>query len=535
MHKQNELKPFGKFRAFFWPIHLHEHKKLIPMFMLFFLISFIYNLLRNMKMALLVTAEGSGAEVVPFMKIGFVLPGALLMTYLFTKLTSHFTRENVFYSMLSGFIIYFTLFAFILFPCRDFLELTAIPEFLGQFAIFNEGLKGLLAIIRHWNLALFYVLSEMWSVVILSMLFWGFANEVTKVDEAKRFYAIFALGANISCMFIGLYTGALFKLDLYNIPFYEEKYQWVFYQLITVLLLGLLIFYIFHKLNNKWLNINNAESLQIPKKKNTFSLTECFQFLKESRYLRYIVIIVIGYNIVYNLADVMWTHKVKSIYSDSKDYNNYVSQVSLATGFAAVCFALVVSSNAIRFYGWTVAALVTPFVWLITGLPFYFGMTTGFSTFNGVASILGASSFLGDMVLNLLSNPEAFILFLGTAQICLGRGCKYTVFDETKEITFIPLSKEEQRKGKAIVDGLASRVGKSGGSVIYIVLLFMFGNLAQAIPYVFSIWLVVLVLWIWAIVSLGKMVNKYLEPDKDQETEEKETILSEQVKPIAAY
>ena len=91
---------FGRVRSFLWPIHTHELKRLIPMFFLFFLISFVYNLLRNMKLSLIVTLKGSGAQVIPFLKLGAVLPAALLMTFIFTKLISRFNREKVFYIML---------------------------------------------------------------------------------------------------------------------------------------------------------------------------------------------------------------------------------------------------------------------------------------------------------------------------------------------------------------------------------------------------------------------------------------------------
>ncbi len=48
---------FGKWRSFFWPVHGHELKKLLPMFLMFFFISFVYSLLRNTKDALLITAR----------------------------------------------------------------------------------------------------------------------------------------------------------------------------------------------------------------------------------------------------------------------------------------------------------------------------------------------------------------------------------------------------------------------------------------------------------------------------------------------
>src|SRR5260221_14461338 len=89
-----QAQPFGKIRNFLWPVHGYEHKKLFPMLALFFLISFIYNTLKCMKTTLVVSMPGSGAEVIPFLKVWAVLPGAVLVTYLYTKLSNRLRREQ---------------------------------------------------------------------------------------------------------------------------------------------------------------------------------------------------------------------------------------------------------------------------------------------------------------------------------------------------------------------------------------------------------------------------------------------------------
>ena len=58
---------FGKVRSILWPIHSYELKKVIPMVLLFFFILFNYTILRDTKDALVVTAPGGGAEVIPFL------------------------------------------------------------------------------------------------------------------------------------------------------------------------------------------------------------------------------------------------------------------------------------------------------------------------------------------------------------------------------------------------------------------------------------------------------------------------------------
>lgn len=487
-------KSFGRIRNFFWPIYAYELKKLVPMFVLIFMISFVYSLLRSFKVAIIVTAKGSGAEVISFLKLGGVLPGAFLLTYIFTKLISRFSREQVFYTMLVGFLTYFTIFLFVLYPNHSSLQLDSVADYLQLLFNNKPGLKGLIAVIRHLNLSIFYVMSEMWSVVVLSMLFWGFANEVTKVDEAKRFYAIFALGSNASGIFSGILANKLNKIPYTSfIPFKAED-QWMFYQLSLILILGATIIGIFYWLNRTVFHLENVQSLKIPKKDNKLSLKECFQYLWSSKYLRCMVIVIISYNVVYNLADNMWTFKASQIYQNPKDFNFYMNQIVVATGIVSVFFAFIVSGNSIRYYGWTFTALITPVIWLLTSIGFFSGL------------IFDGTIFM-DIVSTYIANPANFFLLLGGIQMCFGRACKYTVFDETKEIAFIPLSKSEKRKGKAIVDGLASRFGKSGGALIYITLFMFIGDFTSIIPYVAVIMLVAIVLWIYAVVNLGKLVG----------------------------
>ena len=44
---------------------------------------------------------------------------------------------------------------------------------------------------------LFYVGAELWGDVVLSLLFWGLANEMTSLQEAPLLYPLFGVGANI--------------------------------------------------------------------------------------------------------------------------------------------------------------------------------------------------------------------------------------------------------------------------------------------------------------------------------------------------
>ena len=196
MSTETKTKEFGKWRSFFWPVHGFELKKILPMFLMFFFISFNYTILRDTKDTLIVTASGSGAEAIPFLKLWGVLPCAVIIMLIYAKLSNKLNKEALFYTTLLPFIIFFALFATVLYPARDILHPTTAADKLQ--AILPQGMMGFIAIFRNWTFSLFYVLAELWGSVALSLLFWTFANDIMKVSEAKRFYSLLGLGANVA-------------------------------------------------------------------------------------------------------------------------------------------------------------------------------------------------------------------------------------------------------------------------------------------------------------------------------------------------
>jgi TLC ATP/ADP transporter len=60
-----------------------------------------------------------------------------------------------------------------------------------------------IAIVQNWTYCAFYVMAELWGSVVISVLFWGFANAICTVKEAKQFYTFFGLGANVALVFSG--------------------------------------------------------------------------------------------------------------------------------------------------------------------------------------------------------------------------------------------------------------------------------------------------------------------------------------------
>lgn len=81
---------------------------------------------------------------------------------------------------------------------------------------------------------------------------------------------------------------------------------------------------------------------------------------------------------------------------------------------------------------------------------------------------------------------------------------KYALFDPTKEIAFIPLDLESKLKGKAVVDLLGVRVGKSMGSLFHQGVAIIFGSFQSAVGLYIVFYSLVMSMWI---ISIRKMYN----------------------------
>jgi ATP:ADP antiporter, AAA family len=484
---------FGPIRSLLWPVYRSELKRFVPMLLIFFLISFNYNILRATKDALVVTAPASGAEALPFIKVWAILPCAFLMTFLFTRVCNRFSKEKVFYVMMSIFVLFFILFTFVLYPCREFLHPNQTADTLQ--ALLPVGFKGLIAMFRNWTFTLFYIMSEMWSTIIMTVLFWGFANDVTSVKDAKRFYGLLGISANGSGIVAGLVAAWLSSPVFYSfIPFGVNAWdQSVLFLNSLIILCGISCMMLFRMLHSQGLGYQryDAKTSEQAPELIKMGLRKNFTYLAKSKYLICIAVVVVMYNIAINLVEVIWKDQVKQLYPNPNDFNVYMGQVLTAIGVLATTTSIFVSGNIIRRFSWTASALVPPVIILSTGIGFFFFLLFKDSSLGAIAAVFG-------------STPLALGVFFGSLQNCLSRASKYTLFDATKELSFIPLSQECKLKGKAAIDGVGSRLGKSGGSIIHQGLLLFFGSVSLSTPFVGIILLFVIGGWILAVRALGK-------------------------------
>ncbi|MCH9811402.1 NTP/NDP exchange transporter [bacterium] len=506
----NDKPAFGKLRSFLWPIHNFELKKFVPMLILFFCIAFNYTILRDTKDTLVVTS--GGAEAITFLKLWGVLPAAIIFMLMYSKLSNVLSKKNLFYASLSPFLIFFVVFAFILFPNREALHPTEFCDRLQ--ASLPAGMAGLISMLRYWTFSIFYIMAELWGSVCLSLLFWGFANDITKVSESKRFYALFGLGANLSLIFAGSFI-IWASRPARAIGLAMDKWQVSLYWLMGALTLsGIIILATFN-----WMQKNvmtdprfydqNAQK-KMKKSKPKLGIKDSLKFLMKSKYLALVAILVLSYGMCINMIEVTWKSQLKLAYPLENDYSAFMGRFSMITGVVTMFMILFVGGNSIRKMGWRFSALITPVMVLITGGLFFAFMLFS-DQLTGLVAVLGTS-------------PLMLAVVFGMIQNILSKSAKYSLFDPTKEMTYIPLDQESKVKGKAAIDVVGARMGKSGGALIQSFLIVTLGSVAAMAPYVCVLILAMIGMWIFSAFSLDKLFKKAMtEHDAKEAAEAKET------------
>ncbi len=488
---------FGKLRSFLWPIRNFEMRKFIPMFLMFFFISLNYSVLRIVKDSLIVNAPGSGAEALPFLKLWGTTPAAILMMICYVKLGTILSRRKLFYATLAPFLLFFLLFPLVLNPYSHIIHPSASADWLQS--VLPQGLWGFVAVYRNWTFSLVYIFSELFGSVVLSTLFWGFANEITKVDEAKRFYGLLAIGANVALLCVSPFINFANSLGDFNTSV----------NLITLVVSFncIAIAAIYWYINNRIMTRPEFAITEVKKpgkKKEKMGFIASIGELSKSRYLALLSILVLAYGISINLVEVSWKHYLKVLFAGDKGaFLAFQANVMSYTGLVTIVL-LFFTGNVIRKFGWGVAALLTPILMLVTSLVFFANVSF--------------ENLLGGLLVTFGTTPLWIAAVVGGIQNVLSKSTKYSFFDPTKEMAYIPLEESERRTGKAAIDGVGGRLGKSGGAAINMLLIGVLGSIEAITPFVAVITIAIIALWMVSAVALNK---RFVALTKQREDEQR--------------
>jgi len=479
-----------------WPIKREELKKFLPMSIMLTLILFVYCIVRNVKDTAIVTEHG--AEMLSTVKLWGVLPFAVIFMLLYTKLANVFEREKLFYVVLSIFLGYFAAYGFVLHPLHHSLTLNL------------SGLKAMLPMIKfpimmieNWSDCLFYIMAELWGSMMLALAFWQFANQITPVTEAKRFYAMFGIIGQAGMLASGEISQYIARSQRDSVANAEQVWsENLFWITVSILVAGGLLAFIYYWMNRNVLTDKryyDPELVQQDKakrqKKVKLSMMESMKYIFTSKYIGMIATLVISYGISINLVEAVWKSQLRLQFPLKNDYFEFMGQFQSYTAIVTV-FAMILGANVIRKFSWFVGAMLTPVMILVTGVLFFVFIIMR-DNLEPTFAMIGTTALMMSVI-------------LGAAQNILGKSIKYSAFDATKEMAYIPLDDELKMKGKAAVDVVGSRLGKSGGAFIQQILFAITGGLT--IPFLttelMSIFIIIMVMWVYGVFSLSTAFEK---------------------------
>jgi len=511
---QEVNQEFTGWRKLLWPIHSFEVKKFLPMGIMMFCILFIYTVLRDTKDAILVNAPGAGAESLAFAKGIGVTFSAVLFMVLYTKAANIFNREGLFYVTALPFLVFFGLYPYCIYPFVSSLHMSLTT--IHSYQELYPNIKWIIPLVGNWTYTLFYILSELWGSAVLSLLFWQFANAITPVKEARRFYGMFGFLGNFGLLLSGpaiIYVSdSIHKMGLERGAATGLMLQ---YLMAFVIVAGALLLATFYWMNRKVLTdtrFYNPEAMgETKKKKPKLSMGESFKYILQSPYLGLIAMLVLAYGVSINLFEGIWKGQIKIAYPTEVEYNRVMGGLSTVTGGIAVLLMLI-GSNLLRSFSWRTCALITPAV-LITGILVFFGViyyNNGLLP-DGINIVEGLKQ--GVISKELI----VFAVGLGLFVNAFGKAVKYSLFDPTKEMAYIPLDPELKVKGKAAVDVIGGRGGKSAGSYVQMGLLTMFSGSAlyQLVPIIAPIAVGIVCLWILSVFGLNKRFKELTDKQSD--------------------
>lgn len=437
----------SRFRQIVWPVRSYELIQFLPMAFLMFAILLNQNIVRSIKDSLVMTSVGP--EAISFIKLWGEMPAGVLFVLIYAKLCNRMSTESVFRYVLIFFLFFFALFTFVIYPHREFFH--ADPVMIHQMAEQMPHLKWFIRLGGQWSFFLLYVLGELWPTVVFSLLFWQLANKVTSSEQAGRFYSFFSLFGQTNLLFSGsliIYFSKPGHVLSFLFEGITDPTETMLKSLMLIVLLSGGIALALHRFIEKKIVLVAAQKQKEEKTKLKLSISDSLKMILRSPYLGRICVLIVAYSLAINLIEGLWMSKVRERYPLAQEFIAYHGNVLFWTGvFTLICSFI--GSSIIRFFGWFWGAAATPLMILGAGGMF-------------LLSVFFADYMEGAYAISALP----LVVWLGGLQHVLGKGTKYSLFDATKEMAYIPLDDEMKTKGKAAVDVVGAKIGKASGAIV---------------------------------------------------------------------
>lgn len=384
----------------------------------------------------------------------------LVMVLVYSKLVDLVKKHQLFYIICS---FYAALFA----TCAGFLF---VKDMYGAHVIgkYTLALMGWLS---------YFTIESFGSLVVA--LFWSFTNSITDSDSAKRGFPLIVVVAQIAAV---LGSGALF--------FAGSTGLWpvlLLASLLVAAVIPLVHYFVKHIPHNQM--VGNVAAAATEKKKEGFieGFVSGLTLLFSRPYLLGVLIISTFYEAIAQIVEYQMNRYalMLPIYKNSETaFAQFQSTYGMGINIVSFFIALLGTSYIIKRFGVRISLLIYPVIFACVLLGFYTYFKMGLS--------------------------PAALLWSAFAAMIVIKGVGYAVNNPTKEMMYIPTSKDAKFKSKGWIDTFGSRFAKAGGARVTDAYK---TNLADLMTYGTFIGFGLIGFWIMAALAVGYK-NKQLVDNK---------------------
>lgn len=326
----------------------------------------------------------------------------LLSVFVYSKLVDMFEKHKLFGIIGSFYIALFGLITAVLLGTQYYGA-----DFIGKWPLAIVGVVG-------------YLATESFGSLIIA-LFWSFTVSSTKTDEAKRGFPFIIAAAQI-----GSIGGS--SLVYFNFP------DWMLFSLCMCTIAGIIftINYIVRTIPKDQLTSDKVE------KKSKPDFLAGVKLLATRPYLMGVLVVSTFYEIAKTVVDYQMKSQASII--PGVEFKKFIGIYGMSVNGLALFMALFGTSILMKRFGLRFCLLLYPIMFGTSLIGLYFFYTTG---------------------------PSAEALLWATFGVMmLVTATSYAVNNPTKEMMYIPTSKDAKFKVKGLTDMFGSRSAKMSGAKI---------------------------------------------------------------------
>lgn len=374
-----------------------------------------------------------------------------LLVMIYSKLVDMFEKHKLFYVLGSIYTILFTLIGIAV----------GLPK-TGPNTVSPEFLK-----IVGWST--YFIIESFGSLIVA--LFWSFTASITDAATAKRVYPMVFAGAQIGAIagpFMAWHAETLGMRFLFILG------------TSSVIILMLIIKYFMKVIPVKQLEINKAEIKSEKKPKTGFM--EGLKLLLTRPYLFGIFAVVSIYEIVGTIVDFQMKMQAKALpqYATKEAFTSFLGIFGMAANTLAFFMVLLGTGYMMKKFGLRFCLLTFPIT-----LGSAVAVLYGFYHWGNVSAVT--------------------MLWLTFTVMMIAKGLSYALNNPSKEMMYIPTSKDAKFKTKGWIDMFGSRSSKAAGAAFNNLLK---SNYAMLMGYGTLLSLGFIGLWIVAAIFVSGKFNK---------------------------